>query len=212
MCVFCGNDVSQNQYDSDVRNLNENIRNIELKNYELTTELIEKDLEINELNLQLKNLAQEDECEKENFSGIKFLQEVFSQLPFRLEADGVDEFKEEFEVFLNQNITSEVGYLDNFNVHVLEKQISIYITYKPYEYDSKDLIVFKELMMQSLHNKDLMNEMGWIRNYTTGVDLFISRQEVGFYIRYKKECDSYIQYNDSFEYLNTLFLSRHLMD
>lgn len=212
MCIFCGNDVSQNQYDSDVRNLNENISNIQLKNYELTTELIEKDLEINELNLQLKNLAQEDECEKENFSGIVFLQKVICKLPFHLEADGIDEFKEEFEVFLNQNITSEVGYLDNFNVDVLEKQISIYITYKPHEYDSKDLIVFRELMMQCIHNKELINEMGWIRNYTTGVDLFISRDEVGFSIEYKKDCDSYVKYNNSYEYVNTLCLSRHLMD
>lgn len=216
MCFLCGNDISQQQYESCMSLLKNEIGNLRFVKSQLETELTHKKIEIDDLSFQLqelKNTEEEKEDGNEIHSGIKFLQDVICKLPNTLEVDKVDEFKKEFKVFLNQNITSEVGYLTNFDVNVLKQQISIDIVYCPYEYDRKDLIVFRELMMQSIHNKELMNEMGWIRNYTTGVDLFISRDEVGFYIRYKNNCDvSYSKYNDAYEYVNTLFLSRRLMD
>ena len=39
-----------------------------------------------------------------------------------MEVDKVDGFKEEFEVFLNQNITPEVGYLTKFSINVIKNQ------------------------------------------------------------------------------------------
>lgn len=215
MCIFCGNDISQQQYESSLSLLNGQISDLEFVNSRLDTQLTHKKIEIDDLSFQLQELKNTEE-EKENgneiHSGIKFLQDVICKLPNTLEVDKVDGFKEEFEVFLNQNITPEVGYLTKFSINVIKNQISICIIYNQYEYNSKDLSVFRELMMQSIHNKELMNEMGWIRNYTIGVDLFINRNEVGFYIRYKKDGSSYSQHYDAFEYVNTLFLSHHLMD
>lgn len=215
MCIFCGNDISQQQYESSLSLLNGQISDLEFVNSRLDTQLTNKKIEIDDLSFQLqelKNTEEEKEDGNEIHSGIKFLQDVICKLPDTLEVDEVDGFKEEFEVFLNQNITPEVGYLTKFAINVNKNKIYIKIIYNTYEYNSKDLSVFRELMMQSIHNKELMNEMGWIRNHTIGVDLFINQNEVGFSINYENDGSLYNQHYDAFEYVNTLFLSRQLID
>lgn len=67
-------------------------------------------------------------------------------------------------------------------------------------------------MMKTINNEDLICEMGWVINESAGVDLFISRSEVGIRITLKSEYESYYHRNDTFDYIDALFISHDLID
>ena len=53
MCIFCGNDVSQQQYDKNINSLKADIKKNQLINSRLSNELNEKKKQIKSLQLKL---------------------------------------------------------------------------------------------------------------------------------------------------------------
>jgi hypothetical protein len=210
MCIFCGNDVSQQQYDKNINSLKADIKKNQLINSRLSNELNEKKKQIKSLQLKL-NLSNQKEEKVEVHSGIKFFDKLIHEFPCSLDEDKLDEFKDKIQKFVEQQITYDVGFLKQCHFSVSSSLLSLTVTYSTDKYNKNDLIVFRELMMQSISNKDLFNEFGWLRNKVTRTDLYLSRNEVGIYISLKKNDDYFILHHEAHEYVETLDLSYYFV-
>ncbi|WP_318441839.1 hypothetical protein [Photobacterium leiognathi] len=219
MCFLCGNDFSQQEYDRNSYLLKEKISNLETANAQLNISLINKESEIYNLEVKLKELEDKENDKDEydikgnsSHSAIKFLQQLLNEIPYRTNKTDVADLKENINNFLNDKITTKIGYLTDFSFVELDDGLSISVGYNTHEYDKKDIIIFRELMMKTIDNKDLVCEMGWIINYNAGVDLFISRSEVGIRIRLKPQRESYYHCNDTSDFIYALLVSHNLID
>ncbi|WP_318482522.1 hypothetical protein [Photobacterium leiognathi] len=220
MCFFCGNDFSRQQYDRNSYLLKEQIfdlentnSHLEKANAELNIQINNKKSEIDNLNLKLRELNKFEEVEeKETHSGLEFLVELLHKLPSEVQSTEVTELKDKIGKFLNDKIKPEVGFLKRYNLVKLRDCFYIDIAYDINEYDKKDLIVFRDLMMKTINNEELWSEMGWIRNRSVGIDIFISRKEVGFNIIFDKEDNYYSLNHNAFEYAYALSYSRYLIE
>ena len=206
---------SQQQYDQAQFALKQKIDDLEFSNRQLNIASIDKESQINSLEYKLKELENKDEDVIENnttLSSIKFLQQLFTEIPYCTKKAEFIDLKENINGFLDRKITSEIGYSTKFSYTELQNSLTLYISYNVYDYDKKDIIIFRELMMKTINNEDLICEMGWVINESAGVDLFISRSEVGIRITLKSEYESYYHRNDTSDYIDALFISHDLID